>query len=258
MFGAVYNLLDKKRRPLRHHTFMVFPEIGIAYGRIPGDPFLMALPIITALKGGRSVRAKHAFNCASASEVWQSDVELLTAREYVRKYPGMPTFSFIQSPLARIVSCYENVILGDMALPAYFEEKRFVKSMPIAAFAAKVAALPDLHADNLIRSQTAILSYRNKIIPDLLIDIDGPANGLAELARLLQARGHDLAELTQKTAPSSRKTLMNELVRSPAASLLHRRYANDGQLFATVTQNAAAPRLTSSPYAAELRPARSN
>ncbi|MTI45656.1 sulfotransferase family protein [Roseibium hamelinense] len=231
MLRTLYNLFDRKKRPLRQHSFIVFRDKGLAFGRVPGDPFLWALPVISALDSKSAAASPPKFRDTSCPPVWQSDIELLTARELKRRYPDMPVFACVQSPIERVVSCYENVILGDMPLTAYFAEKRFSKDMSITAFAAKVANLPDMNADNLLRNQTSILNHRKQLVPDLLVDIDSPDQQAGALSRLLKAHGVKMPALKRISYSARHNVLTDELLDSSAARLVRKRYARDAELF---------------------------
>lgn len=227
MLQAVYNAYDKRKRPLRNHNFLVFPEFKLSFGWIAGGPFKTAMPLIAALAG-----QKTSSNATAKLRLpdWAADVELVTSRELAKRYCDFTVFAFVQHPLHRLVCCYRDLILGDGPLPAYFDQQRFSKDMPIAAFAARVASLPDLRTDNLIRSQASLLSHKHRLITDVLVDVDCPSVGLSRIAGRIGGRFVDMIAPINYSA--THQMLLGELRRSGAEPLVLKRYSRDLDLLA--------------------------
>lgn len=163
--------------------------------------------------------------------LWEGDVELLTARELKRRYPGFPVFTVVQTPFARVAACYEDLILSDAPLPAFFVENHFQKSMPLDKFLELVVETSDLQADNFLRSQASILSYKGALVPTLVLDFDKLSAGWIELRSLAkQQSGFDIGDEPIATAASYEKTL-KAIEDTPLSGRLLKRYRKDYRLF---------------------------
>ncbi|MBO6894981.1 MAG: hypothetical protein JJ866_23800 [Roseibium sp.] len=173
MFSRVYTIFDRRRRPLRNHVYLAFPDHNIAYARITEPAFRALCPVLHALAGLSEVTPDDALenNGADYSErlLFHGNVELLTARELKRRYPDMTIVAWVQDPLERLAYCYEKVILADTPLPSYYSERHFHKDMSPQEFVSHVELISDLEADNLFRSQTAALTYKGSLTADIVL-----------------------------------------------------------------------------------------
>jgi len=172
MLKLVYEALDRQRRPLRQYNFLVFPRSKVVFARIPGAPFRAMLPVLAEWAGVPTGSLKNAEECDQISALWNGDMEPRTARQLKRLYPDFPVIAVVQTPEERLAACYKDVVLSDDPLPAFFAEKRFSKHMSPGEFALKICTLSDLGADNRVRSQHSILSYRGRFMPDAVVPLD--------------------------------------------------------------------------------------
>ncbi|WP_153769317.1 hypothetical protein [Labrenzia sp. CE80] len=195
MLNTLYSVYDRQRRPLRDHHFMVFPDVGLAYARIPGDPYRAVTGILDRLVVG-SGSSGTAADDAQGIDSWVGDIEILTARQLKRRFPNLCTFAVVQSPAERILSAYQSLIEGDTSLPTYFDLNRFDKSMSLVDFVSHVAAIGDMGTDNLLRSQAAILSHRSRLVPDIVVDLASLAHTPATLLDQLSDRATSPIDLT--------------------------------------------------------------
>ena len=231
MLLALYNAFDRRRRPLRNHHFMVFPKAQLVYARVPGAPTTAVRPVLEILSG-QSVKAG-ATPVPDTDELplWEGDVELLTARELSKRYPDFPVFTVVQTPFARIAACYEDLILSDAPLPAFFVENHFWKSMPLDQFLERAVETSDLQADNFLRSQASILSYKGALVPTLVLDLDRLSADWSKLRSLAQRQsGLDIGNGPAAVAVSYEKTL-EAVENAPLSRLLLKRYRKDYRFF---------------------------
>ncbi|GGB54375.1 hypothetical protein GCM10011316_28030 [Roseibium aquae] len=230
MLSLVYDALDRQKRPLRHYNFLVFPKAGVAFARIPGAPFRAMLPVLADLADVGSCAAAASADCDKVTALWNGNMEPRTARQLKRLYPDFPVFAVVQSPVERMCSVYQDLFLGPDPLPAFFAEKRFSKQMTPAEFAARVCALPDLRADNRIRTQMAILSYRGRFIPDLVLKLDDLTKEWPQKAKDLQSNGQPLAEKISarpQTQPRPDPELLDIFSSRALQAPIQRRYRAD-------------------------------
>ncbi|MBD8878784.1 sulfotransferase family 2 domain-containing protein [Roseibium polysiphoniae] len=195
MLNTLYSVYDRQRRPLRDHHFMVFPDVGLAYARIPGDPYRAVTGILNRLVAGSTPEGT-SDDSAQGIDSWVGDIEIVTARQLKRRFPDFCTFAVVQSPAERILSAYQCLIEGDTSLPTYFDLNRFDKSMSLLDFVSHVAAIGDMGTDNLLRSQSAILSHRSKLVPDIVVDLASLAHTPGALLDQLSDRATSPIDLT--------------------------------------------------------------
>ncbi|WP_417673979.1 hypothetical protein [Roseibium sp.] len=195
MLQAMYDVFDRQRRPLRNRHYMVFRKARVGYARIPGAPMATVFPVLKMLSGlAEDPHATQAYT-TDYTGLWDGDIELLTASELKRRHPDFPVFTIVQYPHSRLAACYEHLILGDTDLPAYFEESRFRKQMPVNEFLERVLETTDLVADNLLRSQASILHHKGLLVPDLILDFNKLPSDWSKLRSLLKRQSNlDIGE----------------------------------------------------------------
>ncbi|MBO6757122.1 MAG: hypothetical protein JJ902_12405 [Roseibium sp.] len=234
MLSVVYEVLDRQKRPLRNHHYLAFPKAGLAFAKIPGAPFEAMRPVLEQLGGIDGTRHDALAADARGAHVWHGDTALLTARELKRRHPDFPVFTVIQSPAERLARCYEVLIQGPEPLPAFFAERRFDKSMPLAKFVEQVAVIPDMRADNLVRSQTAILSYRGRLVPDLVLEINRLEADWWRLEDLVQDRSGRTIISGPQAVPVPSPSTLARLQADDMTAAIARRYKADLARFFSV------------------------
>lgn len=231
MLKAFYDVFDRRRRPLRNHHFIVFQKARLAYARIPGSPFQTAFPLLKTLGEYNSADKASPDAPPARPDLWNGNIELLTARELKRRHPDFKVFALVQPPHARIAASYDFLIQGEDPLPAFFEEQRYRKGMSIDAFLDRTADIPDLKADNLIRSQASILCHKDTLVPDLVVDMNRLADDWGKLVSLVDAQcGLGRSELPGSPTVGQTDTL-DAVQASPLFQRLLGRYSKDYRLF---------------------------
>lgn len=234
MLQAMYNVIDRRRRPLRHHHYMVFAEAQMAYARVPGAPMAAVRPYLRYLCDRNTLNSAtpDSSNISSPdTALWDRDPDLLTARELKMRHPDFAVFAVVQSPQGRIAWCYDNLIQCSAPLPAFFEENGFSKDMTRTDFIERAVQVDDLRADNLLRSQESILCHKGKLVPDLVLDLDNLTADWGKLRSLVKRQsGRDLGTGPAATAPITTNT-HRAVTDTHAAALLQRRYRRDYALF---------------------------
>jgi hypothetical protein len=176
MFSRVYTIFDRRRRPLRNHVYLAFPDHDVAYARLTEPAFHALCPVLHLLAGHAEISPKDQrhYKTSENSErfLFHGNVELLTARELKRRYPKMKIVAWVQDPLERLAYCYEKVILADTPLPSYYSERHFHKDMSPNEFVSHVELISDLEADNLFRSQASTLTYKGAVTADIVLRLE--------------------------------------------------------------------------------------
>ena len=244
MLHSLYSAIDRRRRPLREHHFVTFPDIKVAYARVPGCPARTLSKIIdrlsssaASMKDAYGMRDAQRAASAQASNhsqtdpslIWQRDADLFTARDLRRKLPDAFVFALIQNPFERVADSFVSVIESSTPLPTFFADNGFSKDMTLDQFAARVATTSDMSCDNQLRTQTSILKHEGRIVPDLILSMYRLHLQWSRLRGQLWERARvDIGPKAPRISTSVRvQELAQALNRSPAARELRRRFARD-------------------------------
>ncbi len=183
MLNRVYSIFDRRLRPLRNHVYLVFPEHNFAYARVAEPAFHVLSPVLNWLAGNEiTQRVKRQTGSApecTGQSLFHGNVELLTARELKRRFPEMKVVAWVQDPAHRLSYCYEKVILATGPLPSYYIERGFDRFMSPDDFVTHVSSISDLDADNLFRSQSAVLTHKGMLIADVVLQLEHFEQSLA-------------------------------------------------------------------------------
>ncbi|GAA0770707.1 hypothetical protein E1180_11695 [Roseibium denhamense] len=235
MLTRVYSLIDRRHRPLRNHVYLVFPDFNIAYARVNETAFKLLEPVLLKLAGIHDISPCPGHfdreELVSETKLFHGNVELLTARELKRRYPDIKTVAWVQNPLHRLAYCYEKIIKGAGGLPYYYGERRFSPDMTPEDFVSQVAAISDLEADNLFRSQWTALTHKGQFIPDLVLQVEQYDCALSDFLTATQLDCPP--DMPERFSPSdfvSSETL-NAFSSDPVSARIAKRYRNDYQAF---------------------------
>jgi len=235
MLNRVYSIFDRRIRPLRNHVYLAFPKHNIAYARIAEPAFQVLRPVLHRLAGTESLLPKKGTTADQMAGterlLFHGDVELLTARELKKRHPDMKVVAWVQDPLHRLAYCYDKIIVKSEELPAYYDERHFSKSMSPREFVGQVAAISDLEADNLFRSQSASLTYKGLLTANLVLKVEDFEQSLA---KFLSESGIGIRSL-----PASRYRLTSFVTQSTLRAFndavlvqkLRQRYRADYEMF---------------------------
>ncbi|SHM72328.1 Sulfotransferase family protein [Roseibium suaedae] len=263
MLHSLYSAIDRRRRPLREHHFVTFPDIKVAYARVPGCPARTLSKLIDRLSssalacksGMAASRSRGTSSAGNSSQrkpdpalVWHRDADLYTARDLQRKLPDAFVFALIQNPFERVADSFVSVIESEAPLPTFFADNGFSKDMSLDQFAARVATTSDMSCDNQLRTQTSILKHEGRIVPDLILSMDRLHLQWSRLRGQLWERSNvDIGPKAPAISTSARvQELAQALTKSPAARELRRRFARDYVLLDT-SWNGATPVRSASP-----------
>ena len=260
MLKAILHAYIRRRRPLRDHSFLVLPHLGLAYGRCPNsasEDIRQALLRLTAAGGGKPFDTE-AFDADETEDVtgaetetetepeagddacayatgtlasWADGLNLLSGRQLMRRHPGALVFSVVRDPLTRLAACFHR--MRTEAAPPPGADRAFRPDDDFAGFVARVCALPDWKSPNAYRSQTAILTHKARLLPTRLLRHEtGEADWQGLRADLAQACGIDIGPLPGIAEPHGEAiaALVGEI--EPVLRLaVRRRYAADYRNF---------------------------
>lgn len=88
------------------------------------------------------------------------------------KEDGWLKIGFIRHPVERLISCWQDKVMGPNAFPAFSVFSQLEYQMSCLDFAKAVAQIPDDRADQHFRSQVWDLCAGSELIPDLVLSVD--------------------------------------------------------------------------------------
>ncbi|MES0882174.1 sulfotransferase family 2 domain-containing protein [Roseibium sp. SCP14] len=228
-------MFDKRRRPLRNHVYLAFPDHDIAYARATEPAFQVLAPVLNCLAGNYNVTTPGSDvsleRCKLERLVFHGNVELLTARELKRRYPEMKIVAWVQDPLHRLAYCYEKIILTEEALPSYYNERYFDKTMSPVDFVTHVSGISDLDADNLFRSQKATLTYKGALTADIVLKLEQFEDSLERFLSVSLLEQRPTSSTSYRISDYVSADTLSSFADEALGKMLHRRYKQDYNLF---------------------------
>lgn len=150
-------------------------------------------------------------------------------------HPGLRrgwSFSFVRHPVARLYSCWENKVVENPVLSPGMAEMGIVPDMDFAAFVAVVARTPDTKSEIHLRSQTSILTWRGRVVPDFVGRVERAEADWAHVRAEMQVRcGVDPGPMLRRNMRGQSAPEIAERLTPDTLAQIKRRYAKDFQLF---------------------------
>lgn len=142
------------------------------------------------------------------------------------------SFSFVRHPVTRLYSCWNNKVVENPELSPSFLRMGIEPGMNFDAFVARVAAVPDRLADLHVRSQTSILTWRGKLVPDFVGRVEHVAEDWDKVRQTVAARtGVDMGELLRRNVRLNAGLEVIDEVSPVSLDLIRRRFADDYRNF---------------------------
>ena len=219
----------------------VFPRAGrgiivvkswkVAYARVPKAAN-------TAIKVALSQAM--GFAKASPAEVtrhayWRSvdpkNIFVVSPREFASaRYNDYFCFGVVRHPFDRVVSCYKNKILRNTHLRKGFRQDGFTDKMTLDAFITAVSRTRDRTCNVHIRSQTAMLTHRGRLLPRIVIKLEELEPGWHKI--VTEVRQHCGVELPRLGTMNATASVSQDVRLSQEHErLLQARYAKDFENF---------------------------
>lgn len=224
---CLWGALDVPLRPLRNRHYLVIPELGLAYVRVPKAANSSIKHVFARILGCK----RKGLRGINRDQFWR-DLErarLVTFEEFARSWAHTYAFSFVRNPFDRLVSCYANKLVQGNELTLTWRLQRLSRKMTFAAFVRRVSEISDTRADNHFRSQWSILSHDGQIVPQFVGRIENMAADWRRLRAVVRERlGRDLGRLPHLNRTQAWRKAVAEYYRDPrVVELVRRRYDQD-------------------------------
>ena len=229
-----YRLLHGRAQSYHQAHVICLPGHGIAYIRVPKAA---NSSIKSALAQRFGIRARGADTVAQDG-FWDDTEDgvamRLTPERFVTEGHAARcwTFSFVRHPVARLYSCWNNKVIENDALSPRFVAMGVRPGMPFDEFVQAVAETPDDRADIHVHSQSGILEYQGRLVPDFVGRVENIAADWPCVAERIEARsgvamGRLGARNMRMGTPATVALTLPEKVRT----LIIDRYRRDVDLF---------------------------
>ena len=141
-------------------------------------------------------------------------------------------FSFVRHPVVRLHSCWNNKVIENPELSADFQKMGVTRGMDFEDFVARVGAVPDSHCDIHVVSQSAILSWRGRVLPDFVGKVENAGEDWAHVrSELLDRTGVDTGPLLRRNVRAGTGREILENLPGRVVDAIRTRYAEDFRLF---------------------------
>lgn len=144
-------------------------------------------------------------------------------------------FAFVRNPFDRIVSCYKHKILR-VCMQSQIEQSRYLfkKFLPLdstfAEFVKVISGVPDCHAEQHFKSQSAILYEGGHLLPHWVGRFETLAASWAEIAQKYQFEQRLPKLRSTEHLPGTPQDYRVYYTR-PLLKLVYRRYQKDIETF---------------------------
>ena len=163
--------------PARERHYLVLPQLGLAYCRVP-KAANSSVRYLLARRFGFKAPETEPNLVPNKDRFWTGQppggAHCLTPAEFALLQAGADRpwcFSIVRNPVSRLYSAWNNKVLErrpDRPLPARFREMGVTPGMDFAAFVDRVAETVDDNSNIHIRSQSSILTLDGRVLPDFV------------------------------------------------------------------------------------------
>jgi len=222
---------QRRRRPLNDHHFLVLEGAGLAYCRTPhsADHSIRSALLRLADAGAPQGPAY----ATGTLRDWTDGLTLLSARQLTRRFPDAIVFTVLRDPLSRLAASYLACVRGKIPAGA----GALAGEDGFEAFAAAVCRTPDWKSPNSIRSQSAILTYKGRLLPSHFIRYENRKTDWNVVRRrILASEGPDIGALSLGIDPDAEAvTKLASSLPAPLVQAVRRRYRKDYARFYPTT-----------------------
>ena len=228
---AVYRRIN----PGVERHVMWLPEGGIGYFRI-GKAANSSIRTALASAFGLSSPSGH---IPSKDAFWGEQARHKVQRMRPATYALHPatragwSFTFVRHPVARLYSCWHNKVVENPVLLPGMADMGITPGMDFDAFVEVVARTPEAGTEIHLRAQSAIFTWRGRVLPDFVGRVEEAEADWAHVRREIRMRcGRDIGPMLQRNVRQQHAGA--EIAETLAPETLARikaRYAEDFRLF---------------------------
>lgn len=224
----------KLRQPLMsdRHVICLMPQ-KIAFIRIPKAANSSIRTVLAESlqinSAGSSRPAQDAFWTETDPRIAQSLCTNTFAQAHA---PDFWTFTIVRNPVARLYSCWNNKVVENKTLSASMVSAGIHSNMSFDSFVSCVARTSDRASDIHFRSQTSMLKYQQKIVPNFVGRLENIEADWDHIGHQIQSRTEtSVGPLPMKNARMQAGTsLFDDLPQHTARNILFR-YSDDFRHF---------------------------
>lgn len=182
-----------------YYPFIVFPRHEIVFLAVPRSGSTSMEFALTPLLGSgmnfQSTRLKdHKFRHYMRS---------CNPREVATRYARFFKFTFVRNPWTRLYSCYLTRVR--IKPNRYFRYFGLDRCRNFEDFVLRVCDIPDENADSHFISQSYLLTYNDRFLPDRVFRFESYADGFQESRRMIKEKtGISLLEMPHYHKTASR------------------------------------------------------
>lgn len=220
--------------PSERH-FICLPGLGLAYARVPKAA---NSSIRAALARHLPPDARPAGLAPRHDLFWHrlppEAGRALTRKQFAAQAPrqGLWAFTFVRDPVARLYSAWNNKVIENAAPGAGLAALGVEHGMSFEAFVACIARSSDAGCDVHVRSQSALLVLRERVLPDFIGHVETLAQDWAQLRAQVQARGGpDLGPLGQHNRRVGARPEIADTLAPATLAAIRTRYLEDFRRF---------------------------
>lgn len=149
-------------------------------------------------------------------------------KDFFKKYKNYFKFAFVRNPYDRLVSCYEDKIMSDREKEDLIIKNGLYKKMPFKEFVRAICSIPDIRADQHIKSQSFFITDQNEnLLVDFIGKFENLENDYKKVCKIIGIK--KLKKLPTKNK-SKRKKDYREYYGEETKKLVYERYKKDFEI----------------------------
>lgn len=142
------------------------------------------------------------------------------------------SFTFVRHPVARLYSCWLNKVVENPELLPGMAAMGITHGMEFDAFVEVVARTPEARTEIHLRSQSSIVTWRGRVLPDFVGRVEESEAAWAHVRQEIQMRsGKDLGPMLQRNVRQRTWPEIAETLAPETLARIKARYAEDFRLF---------------------------
>lgn len=213
--------------------FVSFRDRPLLYGRVPKVANTSVKAALGKLLASKPVDGPQMKSDAFWREHTGGETEMLSPADAFAQRGEKFCFAFVRNPFDRLVSCYNNKILIEPALPPLMRATGYRTNMSFRDFLARTAEIPDAELDVHAMPQSAMLLHEGALVPEFVGHFEDIERQWTRLRHKLELRhGIRLKPLpTKNVRREDRDDVRRYFATDEVIGLALTKYARDLELF---------------------------